>query len=980
MDGGRVAARGFLYQYQRTLEVLLDYLEEGKTATCRVEGDLSEPITVDAVDFDVVGNDGQVLLVAQVKSSSARTALNPAYVMRIFDRLTAGQDAAAYQILTNASINQSVNELLQVLHSNNPPDMKRKQLQSLLKSENVRRAVEEISDSRLAKLTRCEILVDDRSQSELRAALISKVRRARISLGLESGVRCGGLLLAYLLSEVHQRASFSERSVWSVSELAENLSLDESALVSLLGSRDRGVVFGLMAPVPDISREDLLEKIVEVLPPTHNAGNVPRVCQLTGLSGIGKSSMAAAFIGRFADTYSAIYWVDASTDDSLIDGFQVIAKSLGVEADNVKQMRISIHERLSATEGNWLLVLDDAQLRSIEPYLPRFGCGDVIVTSTDSVSRLRSATSIELPVMQPTQAADMVAARFGSACDLESTDGALVRQLAVELGYWPLAIELASGYMVSCGYDIRAVPKYLQSLKMRSLDDLASVPIGYPRTLVAAIFLVLDLVEAAEDAVVAEVASEIVKLCAYLAGRRIPLHLVMAARDPSVEELPAGSGPLIVEDPRVMEVLRLLRQVSLVRRDVDLSGVDDTFATANVTFSANSVLQEVVRSRLELDPQFWNRTGELDQLAYHLVVWISSAGHNGEADRARSLLPHCTTLVDHFFRLELGSQNSAVLMGNVANMYSAMHRRDEAVTLLEAELGLLSYIAELDDFLPSQVKLNLATALAHHEYPTEEQCVEAVAYLESILQYCIGLALDDDTHKQSATFCVRSLNVLDSIEAAGHSNLRSRQLASVFGEIMSRLPRTYEVDVHDGVKRASVMLSAGEYANAEQTCLPLIAENQYGTSSQLEVRRILLEAYVGQEKWPEANEQLSVFIREAGADPVYRSTVQFALHNVGLVLSLRALIEGGPPRALFRKVMDAPCFRSIVESAVDEYRVKFDIFSLASAILAGDRTETRRLSLEVKKLKVTSSDLDENAAWSAVMRFVLKAAEVGSPR
>lgn len=981
VDGGRVAARGFLYQYQRTLEALLDLIEEGEAATCRVEGDpANESIAIDAIDFDIVGSDGRVLLAAQVKSTTARTALSPAYVIQILDRLTARQDAAAYQILTNGSISQAVVDLLEVLRGENPPDVKRERLRGLLKSEIARQAVAQFSDDRLRRLERCDILVDDRSQGQLRAALISKVRRARVRMGLASGVRCGGLLLACLLSEVHQRAAFSERAIWSVSELAGTLALDESSLIDLLGSRDRGVVFGLMAPIPDILRDDLLEKLIDALPPSQDLSGVPRLCQLTGLSGIGKSSMAAAFIGQLADTYSAIYWIDASTQDSLLDGFRAIAKSLGADTDDVNQMRRFVHERLSAAEGRWLLVLDDAQLKSIELYLPRFGCGDVIMTSIDSVSRLRSATVIEVPAMQLSQAVAMVAARLESRYDPASADGALMRRLVNELDCWPLAIELASGYMLSCGYDVRAVPQYLESLKLRSLDDLQSVPFGYPRTLVAAIFLALDLVETAEDSVVAEVASEVLKFSAYLAGRRIPLHLVTVAGDPSIDELPAGSGPMIVEDPRVMEVLRLLRQVSVVRRDVDLPSIEDAFPTANVTFSMNSVFQEVVRGRLESDSRFWDRTGALDRLAYHLVIWKTSAGHNGEVGRVRSLLPHCTTLLRHFVRLGLGSRNVALLMGNIATLYAAVQRLDEAVMLLKAELDLLGSLDQYDEFLCNQVQLNLAAALAQHEYPTEEQCAEAVGYLESTLQYCAGLALNGDTHQQSATFCVRSLNVLDSIESAGHGNHSSRQLAGVFSEIMSRLPRTYEVDVREAMSMASVSLSEGDCFDAERRCLPLLVETRYGTNAQLEVRRILLEAYIGQEKWPEANDQLDAFAAAAGADPVYRSTVQFALHNIGLVLSIRALVETGPPRSLFKKVMETPCFRSIVEAAEDEYRVKFDTFSLALATLVGNDAERVRLTLEVERANMPDLGVAQNAVWAGIMRFVLRIAASGSPR
>ena len=66
------------------------------------------------------------------------------------------------------------------------------------------------------------------------------------------------------------------------------------------------------------------------------------------------------------------------------------------------------------------------------------------------------------------------------------------------------------------------------------------------------------------------------------------------------------------------------------------------------------------------------------------------------------------------------------------------------------------------------------------------------------------------------------------------------------------------------MSRASASLSEGVYSDAERRCLPLIAETRYGTNAQLEVRRILLEAYIGQEKWSGANAQLDAFALAAG--------------------------------------------------------------------------------------------------------------------
>jgi hypothetical protein len=73
VDGGRVAAWGFLYQYLRTIEAVLAAAEDDRFAACRVEGGASESDQLDVVDFDLIDPDGEVLLAAQVKTGISST-------------------------------------------------------------------------------------------------------------------------------------------------------------------------------------------------------------------------------------------------------------------------------------------------------------------------------------------------------------------------------------------------------------------------------------------------------------------------------------------------------------------------------------------------------------------------------------------------------------------------------------------------------------------------------------------------------------------------------------------------------------------------------------------------------------------------------------------------------------------------------------------------------------------------------------------
>jgi hypothetical protein len=106
-------------------------------------------------------------------------------------------------------------------------------------------------------------------------------------------------------------------------------------------------------------------------------GRVAVVCAVTGLRGVGKTHLAAAYArARVADGWGLIGWVNAETEGTLLADLARIADRLGVadpggdSAESARRLRE--HLQVRAQEG--LLVLDNAtnpdQARS---YLPATG-------------------------------------------------------------------------------------------------------------------------------------------------------------------------------------------------------------------------------------------------------------------------------------------------------------------------------------------------------------------------------------------------------------------------------------------------------------------------------------------------------------------------------------------------------------------------------------------------------------------------------
>lgn len=978
VDGGRVAASGFLYQYLRTLEAALVALSDERVYAFRVEGDPnpSEATDTEIVDFDLVDDQGKILLAAQVKSGGPATQLGLSATVRILVNLVNKIDAPRYELLTNIRLGAGTANLVQVLGRNETVTERRAALESILGRTRTREHLANLSDEHIRRLGRCKLRVDMRERAELNDTLRQALREARRRRKRGIGQQSSGLLLAYLQSEVHRRAASSEDAVWTMSELIRDISLDDQALAEALGARDWGTILGLVAPVPDVPRIALLTELADALEPYRPTGRTPSRCALTGLSGIGKSSLAVAYFAEYADAYEALYWIDASSIDTIVHDFRLLASHLGGSPDtDPRQLRSLVHKFLSTHAGRWMMVFDDAQTTAA-PWIPRVGDGDVLITSIDSTFSVSASNKLAVTVMQQDEAVQLLTARLELTMEQAAASVDVVRQLAAALEYWPLALELAASYIRNCGYEIVDVPYYLDSLKHHSLDDQYSIPEGYPRTLVAAIDFAVETLCSSRSDLSAWVASDMLARACYLANRRIPIHLLVAASDPDLDTLPSDSGPVIIENPLAHEAVRALKRISFARRDQPLPRRETDIATSDYTIAINSVLQEVLRARVEMNQLTeWNK--KLERLAVHLNTWLSSATHNGEADKAHALVPHATALTGHLRRLNITSNSVAFLIGNIASVYSGMKRSRAAVELLDAQLRILMDTYEPDEFLVHQARLHLAHALVADDNLNPTGTAQAIDNLEYIVAYCQRLALDPDTHRASSTFCIHSISVLDQISDARLRVPQVSQLKEVFIETLGRLPPTDLSDAYDTVQRVVRQISAGEHSAAERECRRLLTHDLHGSNIQLEIHRLLIESLINQQEWVSAKVEVDSFAIKAGQYPLYRYSVDTALHNIGLFLAGYSLLSScAEPRELFLHLMSLPCFIEAVSSAQGEYRIKFDLLRLILASMQGSYEEIRVYTIKTRELALNDASITGNRGWSFLASMALDAAQL----
>lgn len=154
-----------------------------------------------------------------------------------------------------------------------------------------------------------------------------------------------------------------------------------------------------------VERHREMQKMEESLSPEED-NKQRRTFVLHGLGGIGKTQLSLAYAREYKSKYTAVFWLNGQTRESLKQSIAGIASQLPEDQISAsartctqqgsEQMDKAIHEvlRWFDKEGNrkWLLIYDnvdrddseeigDPEAFSIDEYLPQSDQGSIIITT-----------------------------------------------------------------------------------------------------------------------------------------------------------------------------------------------------------------------------------------------------------------------------------------------------------------------------------------------------------------------------------------------------------------------------------------------------------------------------------------------------------------------------------------------------------------------------------------------------------------------
>ncbi|RYP70578.1 hypothetical protein DL771_005397 [Monosporascus sp. 5C6A] len=212
-------------------------------------------------------------------------------------------------------------------------------------------------------------------------------------------------------------------------------------------------------------RSKLWEELEEKLQIRHGKASVPYAVAIHGFGGAGKSQLALKYAESKKDRYNPILWIDATDEEAVRSSFRRCAAELGLSddqnenrtsalADNGALQRVLrwLRDR-KEMDDEWLVIVDNADDVSwgIKEAIPKGARGSIIITSQDNRSHMLipgGCEHIEVGVMSPQEGTTLLLQRLD--LDKEAVTETIrmcCAKVADELGYLPLAIDLAGAYI-----------------------------------------------------------------------------------------------------------------------------------------------------------------------------------------------------------------------------------------------------------------------------------------------------------------------------------------------------------------------------------------------------------------------------------------------------------------------------------------------------------------------------------------------------
>ncbi|MER6014682.1 FxSxx-COOH system tetratricopeptide repeat protein [Streptomyces bluensis] len=305
------------------------------------------------------------------------------------------------------------------------------------------------------------------------------------------------------------------------------------------------------------------------------------VVTMHGMSGVGKTQLAAEYAYRFGSEYDVVWWVNAESRVTYRRLLAELAPRLGLSTGQEYGERLrAVRESLRRGDpyARWLLILDGADEPGQIWDLVPTGPGHVLITSRNPEWSEHNSRLLEVPVYARHESVAFIRRRAPRLTEAEA------HQLAEALEDLPLLLDQTAGWLNDSDLSVR---DYIALLEGGIDEDVVKVSGDFPLAFQTAWSILLNkLRETVPESI------DLLRLCTFFAPGSIPVRLL---KEMPLDELPEQVSGLLNDPLLWNKAINQLRQYSVVRLESHELASEEAASTGE-TLYLHRMVHQIVRN------------------------------------------------------------------------------------------------------------------------------------------------------------------------------------------------------------------------------------------------------------------------------------------------------------------------------------------------------------------------------------------------